>query len=107
MQVRDQLKDQADKVQVVFVTTDPARDTPQAIGEFLDRFDSTFVGFTGSPTDLQKVYKDYGVTVMDNGETHSTFVYLIDPQGKLRLTYPFDTPTEDYLSDLKLLFKGS
>ena len=107
MQVRDQLKDQADKVQVVFVTTDPARDTPQAIGEFLDRFDSTFVGLTGSPTDLQKVYKDYGVTVMDNGETHSTFVYLIDPQGKLRLTYPFDTRTEDYLSDLKLLFKGS
>ena len=107
MLVRDQLKDQADKVQVVFVTTDPARDTPQAIGEFLDRFDSTFVGLTGSPTDLEKVWKDYGVTVMDNGETHSTFVYLIDPERKLRLTYPFDTRVEDYIADLKLLFKGS
>jgi len=106
MQVRDQLKDQADKVQVVFVTTDPARDTPQAIDEFLNRFDSTFVGMTGSPSDLQKVYKDYGVTVLDNGETHSTIVYLIDPEGKLRLTYPFDTRVEDYIADLKLLFKG-
>ena len=107
MQVRDQLKDQADKVQVVFVTTDPAHDTPQVIGEFLNRFDSTFVGLTGSPTDLQKVWKDYGVTVLDNGETHSTFVYLIDPEGKLRLTYPFDTRVEDYIADLKLLFKGN
>jgi len=107
MQLRDQLKDQADKIQVVFVTTDPARDTPEVIGEFLNRFDSTFVGLTGSPTDLEKVWKDYGVTVMDNGETHSTFVYLIDPEGKFRLTYPFDTLVEDYIADLKLLFKGS
>jgi protein SCO1 len=107
MQVRDQLKDQADKVQVVFVTTDPARDTPQAIGEFLNRFDSTFVGLTGTPANLQKVWKDYGVTVLDNGETHSTFVYLIDPEGRLRLTYPFDTRVEDYIADLKQLFKGS
>jgi protein SCO1 len=107
MVVRDRLKEQADKVQVVFVTTDPARDNPQTIGEFLNRFDSTFVGLTGSVTDLQKVWKDYGVTVLDNGETHSTFVYLIDPQGKMRLTYPFDTRVEDYMADLKLLFKGS
>jgi protein SCO1/2 len=107
MLVRDQLKEQADKVQTVFVTTDPARDTPQAIGEFLNRFDSSFVGLTGSPTDLQKVWKDYGVTVLDNGETHSTFVYLIDPEGKLRLTYPFDTQVGDYIADLKLLFKGN
>ncbi len=107
MVVCDQLKEQADKVQVVFVTTDPARDTPQAIGEFLNRFDSTFVGFTGSLTDLQKVWRDYGVTVLDNGETHSTFVYLIDPEGKLRLTYPFDTRVEDYVADLQLLFKGN
>jgi protein SCO1/2 len=107
MLVRDQLKDQADKVQVIFVTTDPARDTPKALGEFLNRFDSSFVGLTGSPAELQKVWKDYGVTVLDNGETHSTFVYLIDPDGKLRLTYPFDTRVEDYIADLKLLFKGN
>jgi protein SCO1 len=107
MLVRDQLKEQAGKVQVVFVTTDPARDTPQAIDEFLNRFDSTFVGLTGSPTDLQKVWKDYGVTVLDNGETHSTFVYLIDPEGKLRLTYPFNTQVGDYIADLNLLFKGN
>jgi protein SCO1/2 len=106
MQVRDQLKDQADKVQVVFVTTDPARDTPAVIDEFVNRFDPTFVGLTGSEMDLQKVWKDYGVTVLDNGETHSSFVYLIDPSGKFRLIFPFNTPVEDYLADLNLLFKG-
>jgi protein SCO1/2 len=107
MQIRDQLKDQADKVQVVFVTTDPARDSPAAIAEYLNRFDSSFMGLTGSQADLQKVWKDYGVTVLDNGETHSTIVYLIDSAGKLRLTYPFDTRVEDYLADLRQLFKGS
>jgi protein SCO1/2 len=91
----------------VFVTTDPDKDTPEVIDEYLNRFDSTFIGLTGSPDDLGKVWKDYGVTVMDNGETHSTFVYLIDPDGKFRLTYPFDTLVEDYIADLKLLFKGS
>ncbi len=107
MVVHDQLKEQAGKIRVLFVTTDPGRDTPSAIKEFLNRFDSTFVGFTGSPAELEKVWKEYGVIVLDNGESHSTFVYLIDPDGKLRLTYPVDTSVEDYLADLKLLFKGN
>ena len=107
MQVRDQLKEQADNVQVVFVTTDPARDTPEVIGEYLNRFDETFIGLTGSQADLQKTWKDYGVIVMDNGETHSTRVYLIDPDGKLKLTYPSVNKAEDVLADLSILFKDS
>jgi protein SCO1/2 len=107
MQVRDQLKDQADKVQVVFVTTDPARDSPEAIGEFVNRFDETFIGLTGSQGDLQKVWKDYGVIVLDNGETHSTRVYLVDPDGKIKLTYPSANSAEDIIADLNLLFKES
>jgi protein SCO1/2 len=104
-QVYADLGDQASKVQVLFLSTDPARDTTQAMGTFVDRFNPAFVGLTGTQADLQKVWLDYGVTVLDSGETHSTFVYLIDPAGNLRLTYASPTSPDDILADLRLLFR--
>lgn len=87
-QMYDKLGDQADKVQVVLITTDPDNDTPQALGDYLSHFDPSFIGLTASQAELQPVWSSYGVTVMDGGETHSSFIYLIDPQGKLIATYP-------------------
>lgn len=103
--VREQLVKDADKIQVVFVTTDPARDTPAAIRTYLDRFDPTFIGFTGDQTSLQKIWSDYGVTVLDGGETHSTIVYLINPQGDIQMTYPSTAPPDDIVADLSILLK--
>jgi protein SCO1 len=100
---RSELGTQAELVQVFFVSTDPANDTPQAITEFLNRFDSTFAGATGLPDELQQVWSAYGVTVEDGGETHSSYVYLIDPQGNLRMTYPYPSTPEEIAADLKLL----
>jgi len=102
--VREQLAKNADKIQVVFVTTDPARDTPAAISTFLERFDPTFIGFTGDQTSLQKIWDDYGVIVMDGGETHSLIVYLINPQGDIQMTYPTTTTPDDIVADLNTLF---
>jgi len=82
-QMYDKLGDQAEKVQVVLITTDPANDTPKELGNFLSHFDPSFIGLTSSKEVLQPVWSSYGVTVMDNGETHSSFLYLIDPQGKI------------------------
>lgn len=104
-QARAALGDQAGQVQVVFVTTDPDRDTPQAIAAYLERFDPSFVGLTGPLPDLQKVWADYGVTVLDGGETHSTYVYLIDPEGNLRLTYTSFSDPAEIAADLRLLFQ--
>jgi protein SCO1 len=87
-QMYDRLGDQADKVQVIMITTDPKRDIPHVLGDFLSHFDPSFIGLTSSPTDLQSVWAEYGVTVLDNGETHTSYVYLIDPQGNLIATYP-------------------
>lgn len=95
---------QADQVQVILVTTDPKNDTPQAMAAFLDHFDPDFTGMTGSKEQLQVVWKDYGVMVMDDGMTHSARVYLIDPQGNIRLTYPSAGLAEDIVSDLQILF---
>ena len=105
-QVRIRLGDQADKVQVIFVSTDPGRDTQQAVGDFVNRFDPSFIGLTGTQAELQPVWAEYGVTVLDGGETHSTFVYLIDPQGNMRLTYPNVATPDDIVGDLQILFKN-
>jgi protein SCO1/2 len=103
--VKNQLKDQADKIQVLFVTTDPARDNPQALGNFLNNFDSTFIGLTGTQTELEPVWSDYGVTVEDNGETHSSRIYLINPEGNIPLIYLSDTSPADITADLTHLLK--
>ena len=102
---RSELGTQAGNVQVLFVSTDPAHDTPQSMGEFLARFDPTFIGLTGSLEQLQPIWKDYGVTVQDGGETHSSYTYLIDPNGYLRLTYAYPSTPEAISADLKLLFR--
>ena len=82
------LGSQASQVQVLMVTTDPTNDTPAQMKNYVTAFNPSFIGLTGTPQELQKAYNDYGVTVLDTGETHSALVYLIDPQGNLRLTYP-------------------
>jgi protein SCO1/2 len=104
-QVQNQLKDQSENFQVLFVTTDPDRDTPQAIGSYLGRFDSSFIGLTGTKAELEQIWADYGVTVLDNGTTHSTRVYLIDPEGNIPLTFPSATNSENITADLKRIMK--
>ena len=103
--VRNQMGNQADQIQVIFISTDPARDTAAAMGAFLGRFDPTFIGATGIQAELQPVWADYGVTVENGGETHSSYIYLIDPSGKLILTYPYATPPQDLAADMKLLLR--
>jgi protein SCO1/2 len=102
---RSELGAQADNVQVLFISTDPADDTEQSMGAFLARFDPTFIGLTGSMEQLQPIWKDYGVTVQDGGETHSSYTYLIDPDGNLRLTYAYPANADGVSTDLKKLFK--
>jgi len=93
----------ADQVRVVLISTDPVRDGQMALQDFLGRFDSSYTGITGQPADLQKIWNDYGVVVLDGGETHSSIVYVVDQQGNLRLRIPADTTPEDMASDLKIL----
>lgn len=104
-QVQNRLKDQSENVQVLLVTTDPDHDTPQAMGAFLDRFDPSFIGLTGTKAELERIWAAYGVTVLDNGTTHSTRVYVVDPTGNIPLTYPSATNPENIAADLRLLFK--
>ncbi len=103
---RESLGARAGDVQVIMVSTDPARDTPQALKTFMEHFDPSFLGLTGSLPELQKAWQDYGVTVEDSGETHSTYLYVIDPAGNIRETFLPDTEPQEIAADLKLLLQG-
>ena len=100
------LGDRAKNVQVIMVSTDPARDTPQALRDFITHFDPSFLGLTGTLEELQKVWKDYGVAVENGGETHSTYLYVIDPSGNVRETFLPDTEPKDITADVRLLLQG-
>jgi protein SCO1/2 len=112
--VNEELGKDAGQIRVVFVTVDPERDTPENIQKYVSIFNPSFVGLSGSMEELAPVWKDYGVyrevEQVSSSATgylvnHTARVYLIDPDGNLRLSYGFGTPTEDIVHDLKILFK--
>lgn len=104
--VVDALGGQSQNVEVVMVTTDPARDNPQVLKDWLGKFNPSFIGLTGAPDQLVKTWKDYGVTVESGGETHSYFIYVIDQQGNLRETFLPDSQPADEAADVSLLLGG-
>ena len=100
--------------QVVYVTVDPERDSVKQLRDYLAHFDPTFVGATGTPEQLAGVQKAYGILVSKkaykDSQTaylvhHSSFVYLIDPEGKLRALLPFGRSVDDITHDIKTLMK--
>jgi protein SCO1/2 len=113
--VFDQLGNDANRVNFIFVTVDPERDTPDKIENFLRRFNPNFIGLRGEDEELDPIKLAYGVYAERDSEsptnnyliTHTARVFLIDESGILRTGYPFDTPREDILSDLKYLIGKS
>jgi protein SCO1 len=111
-QARKKLGAQANQVQVVYITVDPERDNAERLRNYLNAFDKQFVGGTGPPQRLAEVRKAYGVSAekVITGNTyqvaHSSFIYLIDKQGRIRALMPFGHTADDYVHDLKLLLKS-
>lgn len=113
-QVYTDLGDQADGVQVIYITVDPDRDTPQRVQNYAAIFHPDFVGLSASQAALEPVWQAYGVyrEIDDTSGsaagylvTHSARLYLIDPGGSLLLSYAYGTPPEDILADLRLLLR--
>lgn len=102
-------------IDVVFVTTDPDRDSPADLGAFLDRFDPEFVGLTGSVDELRDAQVAAGVPVAvvepadPDGEYlvgHATQVLVFDADGLARRVYPFGVRQSDWLADLPRLVES-
>src|SRR5580698_1271361 len=97
------------QVQVIYLTVDPERDNSDRLKQYLAAFDPTFVGGTGSPAQMAAVRMSYGVTAEKHGTgsdyavAHSSFIYLITRDGKLRALMPFGHKADDYVHDISLL----
>jgi protein SCO1/2 len=110
-QAKKLLGPQAADIRVVYVTVDPKRDTAPVMQRWLSAFDPTFLGGTGTASQLAAVRKAYGVNAEDvmgkmgpdGSMSHSSFVYLIDRQGRLRALMPFGHPAADYVHDVRVL----
>lgn len=102
---------QGDKLQVVFVTVDPERDTPQVLKGYMGNFDPTFVALRPTPEQLAGVAKDFKVyykKVEGNTPTsytmdHSAATYVYDTQGQLRLYARYGAGPQALASDFKQL----
>ena len=96
-------------VQVVFVTVDPERDLPAQMKAYLAAFDPSFIGATGRPEALAAMRKDYGVIadkVPMGGSyavDHTSSIFLIDRDGRLRAMMPYGRDARDFVHDVKLL----
>ncbi len=99
--VKEELGEEAaSDVDFIMVTFDPERDTQARMKEYLNFFDPEFIGLRGDDAQTQQFLKDYGVTVnrvdYPNSSTgylldHTALIYVIDKEGRLRLTYPYGT----------------
>lgn len=110
-QARRKLGVDASDVQVVYLTVDPERDSPERMRQYLGSFDPTFIGGTGTAQQLAAVRKEYGILaekkVYGSNHTfaHSSYTYLIDRQGSLRALMPYGHSPDDYVHDLKILLQ--
>lgn len=103
----------ADQLQVVMITVDPARDTPALLAEYVTHFDSSFMALTGPPDEIAQVASAFGVFYERAPEesalgylvNHTATVMLIDRGGSLRAIFPFGVKGEDIASDLQYLMK--
>ena len=100
----------ADKVQVLFVTLDPARDTPAVLSKYAPAFNPSFLGMYGNEAETAAAAKEFKVFFQkqpgNDGNysiDHTAASYAIDPQGRLRLYIKHGETPEQMAEDIKLL----
>jgi len=100
----------ADRLNVVYVTIDPERDTPARLKSYLTAFDPRIRGLTGSPAAIAQAAHDYNVyyqkVALQGGEytmDHSTLIYLIDAKGHMAELIQYGTPRDQVVASLKRL----
>ncbi len=103
---------QRERVDVLFISADPERDTPEVLDRYLSNFDPTYIGLTDDFEKIQEVMKPFGASaqkeVVENSTTgylvsHTARLYLLNPNNEILMLYPFGFPPEDLASDISAL----
>lgn len=105
--------DTRNRVRVVFVTTDPERDTPLRMRAWLDGFDPTFIGLTGGIDEVNRIQRSFNLPLAFRDSTadggyvvgHSAQVLAFTPDNVGRVSYPFGTRQVDWIHDLPKLLE--
>ena len=108
-----QLGADGDKLQAVFITVDPERDTPALLKAYMANFDPTFLALRPTPEQLPQLAKDFkvyykkveGRTAGSYSMDHSAGSYIFDGNGRIRLYNRYGAGAEVLASDIRLLLK--
>ena len=114
-QVKKTLGSDGGKLQVLLITVDPERDTPQLLKAYMGNFDPTFLALRPTVEQLPQVAKDFKIYYKKvDGQTpgsytmeHSAGSYVYDPKGNIRLYSRYGSDTQGLASDLQLLLKSA
>ncbi|RMX10664.1 SCO family protein [Vandammella animalimorsus] len=113
-EVKKLLGEDGDKLQIVFVTVDPERDTPEVMRAYMQSFDPQAVALVGNAEQIAAMARDFKVFYEKKpGSTpdtytidHSASGYMYDPQGRLRLYVRYGTPVDQIAADVRQLLQG-
>lgn len=111
--VMQRLGSDAARVQVLFVTLDPERDTPAVLREYLAAFNPTFIGLAGDAQATREVANEFKIVYQKmSGDTpdhhvmeHSAGTYIFDPQGRLRLYVSSEKGEDIFVHDIAQLLR--
>jgi protein SCO1/2 len=109
--VKKQLGPDGERVQGVFVTVDPERDTPELLKAYVENFDKGFVALRGTPQETREVAKNFkvfynkvpGKTDTSYTVDHTAGSYVFDAAGRIRLFTRYGTGAEALAHDLRIL----
>lgn len=111
--VMDELGAQAERIQPLFISIDPERDTPEAMADYVPQFNPDIIGLTGTPEEIEatsKTFKVYYEKIKEEGAPdgytmgHTSQVYLFDPKGLFVRLFAYGTPAEEVAGDLRKRF---
>ena len=113
--VKQKLGAKGDKLQVIFVSVDPARDTPEILKAYMGNFDPSFIALRGSDAQTAQIAKDFKIYYKKvDGQTPASYTmdhtagdYIFDPQGRLRLYSRYGTPVDTLAKDIEQLIDGA
>ncbi len=108
---RRALGPRANRVQWVFISVDPRRDTPELAAVYARQFDSTFVGLSGTAEEIEAIKKSWGIAAYPEGDVrtndyavaHPAATFIVDRQGRVRMIIEPGVPGEEMARSLRRL----
>ncbi|UCD69126.1 MAG: SCO family protein [Betaproteobacteria bacterium] len=110
----EELGEAAQRVQILFVTVDPERDTPEVLGSYVTAFNADFLGLTGTADQIAEVAREFRIVYRkvegsrpgSYSVDHSAGTYIFDQQGRIRLYAPYGQGSEAIASDIGRLLNA-